>query len=257
MALPATLILIVAIVYIVAHLIADKLIFQPPVCCYGEFKVTMLKTVTGNDVSALYLPNSRACYTILYSYGNGADLKGIYWLLEKLKSLGFSVFAFDYPGYGKSTGKPSESSLYEAIDAVYAYLTSELGIAPNRIIAYGHSLGGAVALDLASRQLLAGLILEGAFVTAFRVLTYWPISPFDKFQNLRKIKNVQCPILVMHGQCDSIVRPWHGQQLFALAPEPKRSLWVEHAGHNDFIEVASNLYDKALLDFGESLSRPS
>lgn len=242
-----------AALYTIAHLIADKIIFRPqhPAYCEGCHSLTLRGTV--GDIAAVHLPHPTARYTILYHHGNASDLGDILWVLQKLRDLGFAVFSYDYPGYGKSAGSPSERGLYAAADTAYRHLTETLNIAPHNIIAYGHSLGGAVAVDLASRQLLAGLIVEGSFVTAFRVATRWAISPFDKFRSVHKIKTVRCPILILHGRQDDVIRLWHGQQLFASAPEPKRAAWIEGAGHNDLIAVAGPQFDAALSEFHELL----
>ena len=97
----------------------------------------------------------------------------------------------------------------------------------------GRSIGSAVATHLAAQHQIAGLILESPPTSAFRVITHIPISPIDKFNNIRNIKKVNCPILIIHGTDDNIVPIWHGRKLFENANEPKFSLWVQHAGHND------------------------
>lgn len=241
--------------YAGAHLIADKIIFRPQRCAYQEGCHTLTLPDAGGAIAAVHLPHPTATYTILYSHGNASDLGDIFWVLAKLRDLGFAVFAYDYPGYGKSVGTPSERGLYGAADTAYQYLTATLHIPSHHIIAYGHSLGGAVAIDLASRQPVAGLVVEGSFVTAFRVATRWAISPFDKFRNVHKIKTVRCPVLILHGHKDDVIRFWHGQHLFAAAPEPKRAAWIEAAGHNDLIEAAGPQFDAALSEFRELLDR--
>ena len=117
-----------------------------------------------------------------------------------MRALGFSVFAYDYHGYGTSGGKATEQNAYEDIDAAYNYLTQVLKVPPDRIIAHGRSLGGAVAIDLASRKPLGGLVVESSFVSAFRVVTGYRIFPFDKFRNADKIRQVRCPVLIIHGR---------------------------------------------------------
>ena len=91
--------------------------------------------------------------------------------------------------------------------------------------------------------------MESCFTSAFRVVVPIPILPFDKFRNLDKIKKVNCPVLVMHGKADEVVPFSHGQKLFAAAGEPKRYLWVDEAGHNDFIWVAGDRYSSTLREF--------
>ncbi|HAX79931.1 MAG TPA: hypothetical protein DCY88_29870 [Cyanobacteria bacterium UBA11372] len=145
-------------------------------------------------------------------------------------------------------------SCQKDIDAAYNYLTQELKIPPNRIIAYGFSVGGGPSVDLAARKPIAGLIVENTFITAFRVVTHIPIVPFDKFANIDKIKNVRCPVLVMHATADEVIPFYHGQKLFAAAKEPKRFLPIEGAGHNNLRLVAGERYVKALREFVELVS---
>jgi fermentation-respiration switch protein FrsA (DUF1100 family) len=106
-------------------------------------------------------------------------------------------------------------------------------------------------VDLAARKPLAGLIMESAFTTAFQVVLPIPVLPFDKFRNIDKIKRVNCPVLVMHGKADEVVPFSHGQKLFAAAPEPKLSFWVEEASHNDLMWVAGERYAEILREFAE------
>jgi Esterase/lipase len=134
-------------------------------------------------LSAVHLPNPQAVYTALFSHGNAEDIRDVAPLLNEIHESGFAVFAYDYRGYGSGDGVPTEENAYKDIDAAYAYVTGTLGVAPARIIAYGRSVGGGPAVDLASRKPLAGLIVESTFVTAFRVRTHIPILPFDKFRN--------------------------------------------------------------------------
>ena len=168
-------------------------------------------------------------------------------------ALGFSIFAYDYHGYGTSGGKATEQNAYEDIDAAYNHLTQVLRVPSDRIIAHGRSLGGAVAIDLASRKPLGGLVVESSFVSAFRVVTGYRIFPFDKFRNADKIKAVRCPVLVIHGRQDEVIPFWHGERLFELANEPKMNFWADGAGHNNLKPVAGPEYVRALKAFTESL----
>lgn len=230
--------------------IADSKIFLPPPASYLD-NWEILKLTSGEDIqiSAVYLRHPKATYTILFVHGNAEDLGNIGLVLQKQYSLGFSVFAYDYRGYGTSQGKPSEGNAYRDIDTAYNYLTQTLRIAPDRIIVYGRSVGGGSAVDLAARKSVGGLILESSFTSAFRVIVPFPILPFDKFPNIDKIGRVNCPVLVIHGKADDTIPFSHGEKLFAAAPQPKRYLWVDGAGHNDVMWVAEEKYDRSLRDF--------
>jgi fermentation-respiration switch protein FrsA (DUF1100 family) len=241
---------------LLVYLVADRLIFLPPPATYRDSgRILKLSGPDGVPLSAVHLPNPAAEYTLLYSHGNAEDLGLIAPLLAQLRGWGFAVFAYDYRGYGTSGGTPSERHAYADIDAAYAYLTGTLGVPPRRIIAYGRSVGSAVAVDLAARRELAGLVVESGFTSAFRAVTRVPLLPFDKFRNVDKIRRVSCPVLVLHGTEDEVVPIAHGRRLFDVAPEPKRFLWVEGAGHNDFTLVAGARHERALREFAALIRR--
>ena len=233
-----------------AYFYAEKIIFQPQPSSYRDTdRIIKLNSGDGVTISAVYLLNPDARYTILYSHGNAEDIGQLLPMLEEIKGLGFSVLAYDYRGYGTSSGTPSEENAYRDEDAAYDYLVKERGVPVKRIIALGRSLGGAVAIDLASRRQLGGLIVESTFVTAYRVITHISVFPFDKFQSLSKLRQVHCPALVIHGKKDKLIPFWHGEKLYEEANEPKLSLWVEGAGHNNVFEASGSRYGQALRDF--------
>lgn len=229
---------------------ADKLIFLPDTSSYSDSeRILKLKTENNHQIAALYLPNSEAKYTILYAHGNAEDLGEIQFHLQQLNQNGFSVFAYDYPGYGMSTGKPTEKNVYLAIDAAYRYLTQTLNIPPDKIIVYGRSVGGGSALELAANSPVAGVILESTFTTPFRVVIPFPLFPFEKFDNVKKIQNINSPVLIMHGIKDNIIPIEQSQKLYELASTPKLSFWVEEANHNDLFYVANEQYWEKLQGF--------
>lgn len=237
-------------------LIADSILFQPPQTpkqpIVNEIKIPLANQQT---LSAVYLPNPRARFTVLFSHGNAEDLHTLAPFLQQLYQHGFAVLAYDYPGYGNSTGKPSEANTYQAILAAYQYLTTELSVSPENIIIYGRSLGSGPSTELAANQRCAGLILESPFVSAYRVYTYWPLYPFDQYQNLHKIPHVRSPILLIHGTHDSVIPVWHGYKLFAAAKSPKQAYWVENASHNNVLMVAKENYWQSISQFVSSLNK--
>jgi abhydrolase domain-containing protein 17 len=235
---------------------ADRMIFLPQPASYEDTESIFKLPVSDNEkISAIHLPNPEADYTLLYIHGNAEDLGDIRPMLIRLQSWGFSVFAYDYRGYGTSDGKPSERNAYEEAEAAYQHLTQQLGVSPDQVILYGRSVGGGSAVELASRHSVAGLILESTFTSAFRVVVPVPILPFDKFPNIQRISQVDCPVLVMHGEADADIPVEHGQRLYDAAPEPKLSLWVEGAGHNDFTWVAEEQHQAALVEFQQLIEQ--
>ena len=244
------------IALVVAAFFSEQMIFQPRQAGYrDDAGILKLTTSDGAKISAIYLANPDATYTILFSHGNAEDIGDDRLLLERIRAAGFAVLAYDYQGYGTSEGKPSERHAYDDEDAAYRYLLETLHIQPSRIIAFGRSVGGGPAADLASRRPVAGLILESAFTSAFRVMTRISILPFDKFDNLRKIKTVHCPVLIIHGTQDSVIDASHGRELFSAANEPKQALWVQGARHNDVPLVADTHYEESLEQFARSIQQ--
>ena len=232
------------------YFFADSLVFQPHAASYREggrfFKIAM---GDGVRVAALYLPNPQARYTLLFSHGNAEDLGDNLEFLEGLQRAGFAIVAWDYRGYGASEGTPSEKALYTDEQAVYDYVLRELKTPPERVIAFGRSLGSVAAVDLAARQPVAGLVLEGGLTSGQRVLLPFPLFPFDRFRNIDKMGKVRSPVLIIHGTADGVVPFRNGEALFRAAHEPKRHWWVEGAGHNDLAYRAGPEYARKLQEF--------
>src|SRR5260370_14117469 len=148
------------------------MIFLPHPSSYNDSpEILKLRSTNGSLISALYLPNPSARFTLLVSHGNAEDLGDDRYWLEDLRRAGFSVFAYDYQGYGTSQGKPSEKGAYDDEYAAYDYLIANLKIAPDRIIICGRSVRSGPAVHLAARRPAAGLILQSPVASAFRVLT--------------------------------------------------------------------------------------
>lgn len=222
---------------------SEKLIFQPQQPSYADTPDTLkITTQSGEKITAVFLEHPAAKQTLLFSHGNAEDLGSIIPFLSHYRTLGYSILMYDYRGYGTSEGKPSVKNCYEDIEACYRWLTETKGIPPHQIIAQGRSVGGGPATWLAAHFEVGGLIVESSFVSAFRVKTVIPITPWDKFPNLRHIKKVKCPVLVTHGKEDEVLPFWHGQKLFEAAPEPKMNYWIEGAHHNDYAYVAGKEY---------------
>lgn len=240
----------------VAYFLADRMIFLPPASSYSarQVPVVMVPTADGAKVATLHLPRPDAPFTILYSHGNAEDLGHLAPFLEEYRRAGFAVLAYDYRGYGLSTGgPPSATRAEEDLEAVYRYATGALGIAPSRLVLLGRSVGSGPATALAARKPVAGLIVESGFVSAFRVVTHVRVLPFDRFANLAHIRKVASPVLVIHGTADEVIPTSHGRKLFEAATEPKASLWVEGAGHNDLVAVAGDRYWRTLRAFAQAL----
>jgi hypothetical protein len=183
------------------------------------------------------VPNARA--TFLVCHGNAGNVTDRIHYIQSLQKLRASVFVFDYRGYGKSEGSPSESGVYADAEAAYRWLVDR-GVPAGRIVPYGESLGGAVAVELAARVPVGGLILQCTFSSLHdmtgQVLPILPLGWFmrSKFASLAKVPKLQVPKLHFHGRPDTVVPCRLGRKLFDAAAEPKR--WVEYPDldHNDW-----------------------
>lgn len=235
-------------------LLAERLIFLPPGDRYAkDEQVLLIPRAAGGNVAAVHLRNPDARYTILFSHGNAEHIAHGLGFAQRMRDAGFSVLAYDYSGYGLSTGRPSERAAYADIEAAYDYLTRTAGVPAERIILHGRSLGGAVSADLASRRPAAGLVLESTFTSAARVARLNRVLPFDWFRTESKMARIRMPVLVIHGVDDELIAFWHGERLYDLARGPKQRLWVRGSGHNDLSYVAGDRYWEALRTFADSL----
>lgn len=237
---------------------ADRQIFFPPPPSYtlSSIGATRVGTADGAEIAVVHLPHRDAQITILYSHGNAEDLGHALPFLEELRRRGFAVIGYDYRGYGMSSGgPPTAAGSYHDIEAVYEYATGALGIAPDRLVLFGRSVGSGPATWLASKRPVGGLILENAFTSAFVVVTRVTLLPFDRYPNLTLIPKVEAPVLVIHAVEDEVIPLHHGRSLYEAAQEPKRHLWVERARHNDTPHVGGEVYWRALHDFVQLVQR--
>ena len=248
------LFLILAIAYATLTLgssgIANKMIFPKVPASYEDGPDTLkLKTNKGAKITAVYLevPDSRQL--LIYSHGNGEDIGMVLDFLKGFSARGISVLVYDYPGYGTSSHKPTESGVYAAADAVYKFATQTLNFAPEQIVLYGRSLGSGPSCWLAERYPVNRLILDGAFTSTYRVITRIKLFPVDKFDNLSRLKHINCPILSIHGKKDRTVPFEHAMKSWKVLRGEKQKLWVDSAGHNDLPEVAGSLYWNTVESF--------
>jgi len=191
---------------------------------------------------------------VLLCHGNAGNAGDRVLHAALLTAAGFDVLLFDYRGYGRSTGSPSEGGLYRDARAARSALLSEPGVDAGRIVYLGESLGGAVALALALEHPPRGLVLQSTF-TSVRDMAreHYPFLPAglvpDAYPSLRRIRGLRVPLLVLHGDRDDIVPLAHGRALHDAAPREKRLHVFPGLGHNDLVDGAGPGYAEAIASW--------
>ncbi len=195
---------------------------------------------------------SQTAPVVLYLHGNGSNLGDLVNRAARLHGMGAAVFLIDYRGYGRSWGVfPSEASVYEDAAAAWQYLTQTRQISAQQIVLYGQSIGGAVAIEIASRHPdAAGIIVESSF-TSMRAMVTRSVPEFllpidwiltQQFDSLTKVRSLKVPILLIHGTADQTIPAPMSQALFIAAPEPKRLLLIPNADHDNVAQMGGALY---------------
>lgn len=203
-----------------------------------------------------------AAPTLLWFHGNAGNIDDRLETLALLhQRLGMSILLFDYRGYGQSAGSPSEEGLYRDARAALAYLRRHPRVRPEWIVYLGQSLGSALAVELATREVPHGLILEAPFASVRAMgKTLFPFLPVsllvgDQFNSLERISHVQAPLLILHGDRDEVVPFAQGEALFRAANEPKTFLRIPGGGHNDLPLAGGAAYLEGWERFLRGLDR--
>jgi len=198
----------------------------------------VLSTEDGLSLLSWYLPPHPGRPVIAYFHGNGGHIGYRIERLLRFAREGYGVLMPEYRGYGGNPGTPTETGFYADARAALDFLERE-GVAPNRLVVYGESLGSAVAVELATQREVAGLILEAPPTSVAEVAQcHFPYVPaarmvIDRFDSRLRIGRVTAAILVLHGERDRVVPIRFGRALFEAAPEPKEGWFVPEAGHED------------------------
>ena len=212
------------------------------------------KSEDGTKLHGWYIPSSNARATLLWFHGNAGNLTHRLDNIQRLKDLRLNIFIFDYRGYGKSDGTPSEAGIYADSQAAYDVLVAEKNISPQKMFLFGRSLGGICAVEVAANNPAAGLILESVFTSARDMASkVSPLLPIgwaiqSKFDAMRNVPHLKLPKLFLHGTKDEIVPYEFGRKLFDAAVEPKEFYDIEGAGHN-------NTYGMGGIDYFAALDR--
>eukprot|EP00922_Rhytidocystis_sp_ex-Travisia-forbesii_P057954 GHVS01085747.1.p1 GENE.GHVS01085747.1~~GHVS01085747.1.p1 ORF type:complete len:345 (-),score=31.59 GHVS01085747.1:680-1714(-) len=233
----------------------NNVVFRPPFPpSYNiDPHLHWIKTSRNQIIPAFYIDRSRPL-TLLFSHGNAEDI-GLVVRYFKQQAIRWdcNVFAYEYSGYGQSSGEVCEANTYADIAAAYDYLVGSLRTPPNRIILYGRSLGSGPSVHLASHQKVGGLILQSPIASVHRVRLNPPFTlPGDMYANIDKIGKADCCILFIHGTMDDIVPFEHSKVMYNLCnPSRVFGCWIAGGGHNDLESHygwALNWHVKKFLD---------
>ena len=242
----------------------DRQLESTPDAAGLPYEDVFLTTTDGVRIHGWFLPAPRdlqpSPFTLLFFHGNAGNISDRLDKLAVFHQLGASVLIIDYRGYGRSEGKPSEEGTYRDAQAAYEYLTGkpQLSGAPHLegrlIVVYGESLGSAMAVDLASKFVVGGVVLEEPFTSISDVghekFPFLPIRLFarTKYDSLGKIGRINAPLLIFHSRDDEYFSIRHAERLFAAAREPKRLVEL-HGSHNDAFLVSADTCRDALKKF--------
>ncbi|NOQ46106.1 MAG: alpha/beta fold hydrolase [Desulfobulbaceae bacterium] len=216
--------------------------------------------VTGDDLhlDGWFIPAEKARGVILFFHGNAGNISHRLDSLLVFNKLKFNVLIFDYRGYGRSQGKPSEPGTYLDAEAAWQYLLKQRGILPEKIVLFGRSLGSAVAAHLATIHTPGALIIESGFTSVPELgAQLYPFLPVRKLSRLNyntreNLQKVSCPVLIVHSPDDEIIPFSHGRALYEAAGNPKSFLQLR-GGHNDGFLVTGKAYLDGLDGFLKQL----
>lgn len=221
---------------------------------------------SSENIHGWWLPNAKQEQSgnlsdrkvILYLHGKGKNISANAKHANRLMRMGFSVLVIDYRGYGRSEGGfPTESSVYLDAQTAWDYLIQK-GFKPNQILIYGHSLGGAIAIDLASKQPEAmGIIVDASFTSISEMASLDPkyrIFPIDalihqRFDSLSKVRSLKVPVLYIHGTADDLIPPAMSQRLYEATPTRKQIVLIPNGGHNNNASTNEPLYLNSIRSF--------
>jgi fermentation-respiration switch protein FrsA (DUF1100 family) len=265
----ASVVFILGVLWIMLPFLLNSLLYFPsrqffadPPAFGLEARDVVFDTEDGETLHAWWFrADDESLGHVLLFHGNAGNIGDRLLHARLLANVGLDVFSFDYRGYGRSTGSPSEEGTYADGRAALAALLRQEGVDPRRVLYLGESLGGAVAVALARETPPRALILLSTF-TSVREMgrVHYPFIPApvvpDAYPSLERIRELGCPLLVLHGDRDEIVPLDQGKALFAAAPEPKRLHVFPGAGHNDLLERAGNEWATTIARWVRDLPGP-
>lgn len=252
---------IYAMLCLALYIFQPRLVYFPlkplaatPAAIGLDYEDVVLDAGDGASVHGWYLPVAEDARTVLFLHGNAGNISHRLDTLRLFHSMGLNVLIIDYSGFGQSDGKPGESQTYADARLAWQHLTGTRGIAPERIVVFGRSLGAGVATWLATEETPGALVLESAFTSVPELARkYYPIFPVRwlariRYDNASRLPTVGCPVLIVHSRDDEIVPFAHGEALYALAAEPKSFLEIR-GDHNGGFMLSGQAYRSGLARF--------
>lgn len=226
-----------------------------------EYESIIFESNDKTKLHAWYIPKKDVKTTLFFLHGNAGNISHRLDSIKLFNSLGMNVFIFDYRGYGKSEGSANEQNTYDDARSAWDYLLKNKNVKAEDIIIFGRSLGGAIAANLGSTLKPKGIILESTFTTAkeFTSDVYPFVPEFSihfKYETTKYLKDINYPILVVHGEDDNIIPFKHGQAVFKNANEPKTFIKIR-GDHNYGFLQSKDIYLDALKNFLQELDRRS
>ena len=231
-----------------------KVLAATPAAIGLAYENVLLETGNGAAVHGWYLPGREDAHTLLFLHGNAGNISHRLDSLHVFNALGLNVLIIDYSGFGQSGGTPGERQTYEDARLAWQYLTHTRGLAPERIVVFGRSLGSGVATWLATQKTPGGLILESPFTSVPALARkYYPMFPVAwlariRYDNASRLPTVRCPVLIAHSRDDEVVPVAHGRELFRLAREPKSFLEMR-GSHNAGFMLSGHSYRAGMAHF--------
>lgn len=223
------------------------------------FEPLKIRTGDGETLDGWFVPAPAAEHTLLYLHGNGGNIGHRVEIIQTFHDLGLNVLIFDYRGYGRSTGSPTEQGTYLDALAAWNYLSETRHIPARDIVYYGESLGGPIAAWLAERHSPRALVIYAAFTSipemAQQLYPYLPARLLARYRydTRSALARLSCPVFIMHSTEDEIVPFEHATALLAAAPEPKQLVALQ-GGHNDALFLSRKTYVPALKNFLDSVA---
>ncbi|HKJ66982.1 MAG TPA: alpha/beta fold hydrolase [bacterium] len=232
----------------------EKTLTRTPATVGIDFEDVTIRTGDGKRIHGWFLPHESPRAVVLYLHGNAGNISDRVDSIRLLHALRLSVYIIDYRGYGKSTGNPTETGTYRDAEAAWNYLTEHRKIPSDQISIYGRSLGGAVAIWLAAhytpRALMVGSTFSNIRDIARDLFPGFPavILSRIRYNSEKHIRQVQCPVLIMHSREDDLIPFRHGKNLYEAAHEPKSFLELR-GGHGESIFVSRKEYMEGIERF--------